>query len=335
MKKNKTYCSYCGREIIKKEIDDKLRDCCSYCDTVFYENPLPVASSIVVNDKREVLLVKRNNEPYKGMWCLPIGFAESGERIEVAALRELEEEAGIKGEIIRLIDVDTVDNYYYGSLAIVTYEVRHVEGEITPGDDASEAGYFPIFNIPELAWSSNEKAIQLYIDNYRDVWKMIDSFRMLFPEVESDNEFMSESADDRNFLSTLLIKLIDTNMSDLVESWVREVRNELPDLIPLLSYLTDVHRNSLRGIQYWLTRRKDTLGVEEFIQTGKELKKRGISLPDVLTAMALSRKSLWMQLVKEKILLTPINIYTTLEINNLIIFFYDKINYNITKGYYQ
>ena len=89
---------------------------------------LPVASTIVVNDKREVLLVKRKKDPYRGMWCLPIGFAESGEEVREAALRELEEEAGITGEIVRLIDVDTIDNYFYGSLAIVTYEVKMTGG---------------------------------------------------------------------------------------------------------------------------------------------------------------------------------------------------------------
>ncbi len=89
-----------------------------------------------VNDNREILLVKRRNELYKGMWCLPMGFAETGEDVRGAALRELEEEAGIEGEVVRLIDVDTVDNYYYGSLAIVTYEVKAVGGILKPGDDA-------------------------------------------------------------------------------------------------------------------------------------------------------------------------------------------------------
>ncbi len=335
MKKDKKYCIYCGSEIEKKEIEDKLRDYCGSCGTVFYENPLPVASSIVVNEKREVLLVKRKKEPYRDLWCLPIGFAESGEKIEAAALRELEEEAGITGEIVRLIDVDTVENYYYGSLAIVTYEVLRTGGTVTPGDDASDAGYFPIHDIPELAWTSNEKAIKLYIEIYNDIWKMIDSFRLLFPEITAAEDFVPEEGYDRSFLSTMLIKLIDTNMDEMVESWSIEVLNELPELTGYMEILTSVHKNSLRGIQYWLKRRTDTLGVEEFIETGKILNSRGISLPDILTVLALSRKSLWLQLIKEKILLTPINIYTILEVNNRIIFFYDKINYFLTKGYFS
>lgn len=60
---------------------------------VFYDNPLPVASSIVVRD-RQLLLVRRRFMPKAGEWCLPMGFAEAGESIEAAALRELKEVAG-------------------------------------------------------------------------------------------------------------------------------------------------------------------------------------------------------------------------------------------------
>ena len=166
--KKKEYCCYCGKVIDQKFIDGKNRDYCSSCGSIFYENPLPVASSIVVNDNKEVLLVKRKKDPYKDMWCLPIGFAESGEEVSEAALRELKEEAGIDGSIIRLIDVDTLYNYFYGSLAIVTYEVKQTGGEVTPGDDATDAKYFPITDIPKLAWISNEKAISIYIELYND-----------------------------------------------------------------------------------------------------------------------------------------------------------------------
>ncbi|MBW2649302.1 MAG: NUDIX domain-containing protein, partial [Deltaproteobacteria bacterium] len=150
MNKKRLFCCYCGNAIIQSEIEGKLRDYCPYCHTIFYDNPLPVASCIVVNEAREVLLVKRKNEPYSGMWCLPIGFAETGEEVRDAALRELEEEAGIKGKIVRLIDVDTIENYFYGSMAIVTYEAEAAGGMLRAGDDASDAGYFPIMKLPKL-----------------------------------------------------------------------------------------------------------------------------------------------------------------------------------------
>ena len=96
MVKKRTHCSFCGEKISQRKEGDILRDYCASCDTFFYKNPLPVVSSIVVVD-RELLLVKRKYEPHIGEWCLPSGFAETGESIQGAALRELEEETGIKG----------------------------------------------------------------------------------------------------------------------------------------------------------------------------------------------------------------------------------------------
>jgi len=334
MKKQKAFCCFCGKEVIRKDIEDKLRDFCPHCKTIFYENPLPVASSIVVNENREVLLVRRKKDPYMGMWCLPIGFAESGEEVREAALRELKEEAGIEGQIMRLIDVDTVENYFYGSLAIVTYEVKCTGGEVRPGDDATDAGFFPIMSIPELAWTSNEKAIRIYIDLYKDIWAMVDSFKNLFPELGSINEITPKEKEQKLFLSNILIKLIDKNMNKISEDWLEDIKKAVPGAVPHLEVLVTLNKNILRGIQFWLSRGKGTLGIEEFIESGENLGKLGVKLTDIQTALALSRKALWKHLVKERIIFSPLEMYTTLEMNNRIIFFFDRINYYLTRGYF-
>ena len=333
MKKKRKYCCYCGSNLTVKKIEGKKRDYCESCKTVYYENPLPVASAIVINDKREVLLVKRAKDPYKNMWCLPIGFAESGEHVEHAALRELNEETGIQGELVRLIDVDTVDNYFYGSLAIVTYEIRKTSGMVKPGDDACDAAYFPIHDLPSLAWSSNEKAINIFCDLYRDIWYMIDSFKKLFPETKFI-ESINMMSDQHGFFSRVLIQIIDAHIEAIQESWKQDLSKNLPGLVSHLSMLTKLNKNALRGIQFWLDRDDSTLGIEEFIESGYILKKNRVPLPDVLSAMALSRKALWVFIAENGVLASPLEIYTALEINNRIIYYYDKINYYITKGYF-
>ncbi|ADO45741.1 MAG: NUDIX hydrolase [Hydrogenobacter thermophilus] len=56
------------------------------------------AGGVVIRD-REVLLVKNPS----GIWTFPKGIVESGESPEHAAIREVEEETGIKGEILQRI----------------------------------------------------------------------------------------------------------------------------------------------------------------------------------------------------------------------------------------
>lgn len=333
MKKQRIYCPYCGKVVVQRQMEGKIRDFCMHCSHVFYENPLPVASSIVVNEEREVLLVKRLRDPYRDMWCLPIGFAEADEEVKDAALRELEEETGIQGEIVRLVDVDTVDNYFYGSLAIVTYEVRQTGGVLEPGDDAQDARFFPILDIPELAWSSNEKALRMYIDYYRDTWAMIDSYKQLFPEMERINGLSPEASQQRTFLSNMLIKIIENDSSEITRDWSEDIRNGIPSIFRYLDVLTEVNTQVLKRVQKGLIGSKGSQEFTRFEDTGKELRRLGIALPDILNAMALSRKHIWMHVIKKKILSSPLEIYITLELNNRIIFLYDKINYFISAGY--
>ena len=333
MKKRKVYCSYCGNILTSREQDGKSRDFCPSCKTFYYENPLPVASTIVVNENREVLLVQRKKDPYKGMWCLPIGFAESGEEVREAALRELKEEAGVSGEIVRLIDVDTIDNYFYGSLAIVTYEVRVTGCTVNPGDDAIDARYFPITEIPELAWSSNHKAINIYLDLYKDTWAMIDSFRQLYPEINTFDTITNVTDEQKHFLSNVLIKILNTDNVEITKKWSYEIAVKVPKLEQSLEILKQINGKIIWALQNQLQGDMRGYDYSEFIQIGSELKKNHIPLPELLTALALSRKSIWTHVIKKRILMSPLEIYTTLELNNRIIFIYDRIIYYITKGY--
>jgi len=267
MRKKRKYCSFCGSEISMQEQDGKFRDYCVQCNTFYYENPLPVASTIVVNENREVLLVKRKKDPYQGMWCLPIGFAESGEEVREAALRELEEEAGITGDIVRLIDVDTIDNYFYGSLAIVTYEVKMTGGLVRPGDDASDAKYFPITNLPELAWSSNIKAIQIYRELFKDTWAMLDSFRELYPAIQSFDTFVNTTHEQKHLLSNILITILKSDYHEISETWSREVIEKIPSVKDYIGELTQTNKKILWSIQLHLQGDMSKDDFTDFIET--------------------------------------------------------------------
>jgi len=61
--------------------------------------------AVIINDKSEILLLKRLKEPEKGCWTIPGGTVEFGETIEEAIIREIEEEIGVKIEIISLLGI--------------------------------------------------------------------------------------------------------------------------------------------------------------------------------------------------------------------------------------
>lgn len=156
------HCIACGKRLAEKKIEGKTRAICANCGFIAYENPLPVAAALVVNERNEVLLVRRARHPMKGMWCLPCGFAETDEQIEEAVLRELEEETRLTGTVARLLDAVTAHNFFYGNLVMITFEIAHVRGTPWAGDDADEVRYFPIDRLPPLAFPSQEQAVLKY-----------------------------------------------------------------------------------------------------------------------------------------------------------------------------
>jgi ADP-ribose pyrophosphatase YjhB (NUDIX family) len=317
----------------QKVIDGKTRDYCPCCDTVFYENPLPVASAIVVNRKREILLVNRRNDPYRGMWCLPIGFAEVDEAVEDAALRELLEETGLEGEIVTLVDVDTADDSYYGSMAIITYEVRRTGGKLEAGDDAADARYFPIHELPPLAWEANREGVDRYLAMYRDTWAMADSYRHLFSDVEKTDISFVAPHEEKAFLSDVMVRTIDRYQYEIEEHWRGDVSRIVPDMSTHMPLLLKVHTRALTEVKNLLQGRGKDFDLRYFVNAGMTLRNRNVSLPSVLTVIALSRKAIWTQVMKRRILGSPLQIYTTLELNNRVIFLYDKMDYHLAVGY--
>lgn len=104
----------------------------------------------------EVLLIKRKKEPFAGKWALPGGFVNTDEEVTMAAVRELKEETGldVKEKELRLIDYfDAPDRDPRGRVISFAFEVK-VGGEfsVKGADDAAEAEWYPIDDLPELAF---------------------------------------------------------------------------------------------------------------------------------------------------------------------------------------
>jgi mutator protein MutT len=109
---------------------------------------LPIAATIAaVFHEERILLVRRANPPDAGRWGFPGGKIEAGEPIETAAVRELFEETGIRGQARRVFTaVDAFDRDENGRLrrhfVLIAVLCDWIAGDPVAGDDALEAQWF-------------------------------------------------------------------------------------------------------------------------------------------------------------------------------------------------
>jgi ADP-ribose pyrophosphatase YjhB (NUDIX family) len=158
----KNFCPYCGNRLTEKAIEGRFRLFCGRCSQPIYENPVPAACVVLIDSKQKILLVKRSVQPKIGQWCLPGGFMELGEKPEQAALRELQEETGLKGRIEMLLGVTSSPSDAYDTVLMIGYLVKHYTGTPMPGDDASDVAYFHPTQLPPVAFQSHRQFIQVF-----------------------------------------------------------------------------------------------------------------------------------------------------------------------------
>jgi 8-oxo-dGTP diphosphatase len=115
----------------------------SESESLEYRNPA-LAVDAAVRRGDQVLLIQRGNEPWKGAWALPGGFVDYGENPTDAVLRELQEETGLNGRIIRLLDAKGDPNRDPRKHIVSIVYLIEAEGEPVGGDDAADARFWPI-----------------------------------------------------------------------------------------------------------------------------------------------------------------------------------------------
>jgi 8-oxo-dGTP diphosphatase len=155
------YCPHCTHPVEEKMAFDRLRTVCVACGFVDFRSP-KVGVSLLVEDSQRVLLIRRAVEPGLGKWCLPSGFVEWDESPEAAAVRECVEETGLVIANLRLLEVIHYTDDYRGPGINLTYQAQVVGGALQPGDDAGEARFFLLGELPPddgIAFQSHRQVL--------------------------------------------------------------------------------------------------------------------------------------------------------------------------------
>jgi 8-oxo-dGTP diphosphatase len=113
---------------------------------------------ITSEEEPRVLLIERGEEPFKGCWAIPGGFLNMDETTEQCAIRELEEETGLKidqaNQIGAYCKVDRDPRGRTISVAYLAIVERPLE--VSGEDDAAKANWFPVNALPPLAFDHDE-----------------------------------------------------------------------------------------------------------------------------------------------------------------------------------
>jgi len=121
---------------------------------------LTVDAIVFVKEGNEsfVLLIERGREPFKNKWALPGGFIEMDEILEAACKRELLEETGLV--VDKMTQFKTYDaigrDPRHRTISVIYYSELNEKREVKGGDDAARADWFPVSDLPELAFDHRQ-----------------------------------------------------------------------------------------------------------------------------------------------------------------------------------
>lgn len=197
----------------------------NYC----YKYPRPAVTTDCLvfgydKDGLSILLIQRGGEPYKGCWAFPGGFLEMDEDAETGALRELKEETGFETKAIEQFGTFTsVHRDPRGRVITIAYYALVHKGEVKGGDDAVDARWFPIDQLPQLAFD-HEHIFRVAMSTLKEkihfnpiVFDLLPSV-FTMSQVQTLYESILDMHFDRRNFAAKIVKLgIVTPIEDIME----------------------------------------------------------------------------------------------------------------------
>lgn len=139
-----------GEEILS-EYDNRASSLQSQFEN-HWRRPSVTCDGIVQKDGR-IVLIRRRNDPFKGSYALPGGFVEYGERLEDCVVREVQEETGLRTQVVGLLGVYSAPGRDpRGHFVTTVYELRPTGGTLKAGDDAGSAEWVHLDDLPGMAF---------------------------------------------------------------------------------------------------------------------------------------------------------------------------------------
>lgn len=130
-------------------------------------SPAIGVEAVVVNDDQAILLCQRQDNQH---WCLPGGIAEIGQPTTDAALRELWEEAGLRGEVTRLLGIFDGPRWGTRSTAHIihlVYEVTCDHHDPAPGTEMIATRFFSPPELPQPMHAGHDLRVPVCLDLLR------------------------------------------------------------------------------------------------------------------------------------------------------------------------
>lgn len=145
--------------------------------------PISVTTDVIFHKPSEVLLIRRKNKPFKGMWALPGGFLEADEAMVAGAIREFEEETNLKlnpentylFSILTAVDRDPRGRVITFVFSSDCYNYEYNLSEICAKDDATEIAWFDVNNLPKLAFDHEETIKGFFDVKYKELAEYSDT----------------------------------------------------------------------------------------------------------------------------------------------------------------
>ena len=151
------FCESCGGSLWKRGAPRVWRGCTAlHADRAVFLDP-KVAAVVLVRSGGKLVMVRRAIDPELGRWSFPSGYVDRGEAVEEAAVREVKEETRLE------IELDGLIGLYSGGGSVVilaAYSATIAGGELTPGDEVTEAALFSPDSLPPLPFPHDDTILR-------------------------------------------------------------------------------------------------------------------------------------------------------------------------------